>query len=293
MFNSEIIDVAIGMVFIYVLLALISSAVNEWITSLSRLRSKNLEAGIRNLLNDPEGNALAKKMYEHPLISGLARQKGRPSYIPARSFTRALFDIIAPADPDGKPAVLEDIRKKIADLPDHKLQRSLLILIDDAGDNLQQARKNVEEWFDDAMDRVAGWFKRKTQLIIFLVALLVSVVTNADTFTLANAFWQDDALRQAVASSAVEYQEQNPGETTDPAEKITKITEQMQALQIPVGWEQPLPATFKEWLMKILGLLFTTAAVSLGAPFWFDVLSKVSNLRGSGKLPERTAGQKK
>jgi uncharacterized protein involved in cysteine biosynthesis len=43
-----------------------------------------------------------------------------------------------------------------------------------------------------------------------------------------------------------------------------------------------------------LGLLLTTFAASLGAPFWFDALNESVNLRGTGKRPEEeeTAAQK-
>ncbi|HVX24724.1 MAG TPA: hypothetical protein VHB70_00175 [Parafilimonas sp.] len=38
-------------------------------------------------------------------------------------------------------------------------------------------------------------------------------------------------------------------------------------------------------LSKILGLAVTTIALMLGAPFWFDLLNKVTNLRGTGGKP--------
>jgi hypothetical protein len=41
------------------------------------------------------------------------------------------------------------------------------------------------------------------------------------------------------------------------------------------------------WLgSKLLGLIITALAVSLGAPFWFDLLNKVMNIRGTGVKPE-------
>jgi hypothetical protein len=38
-------------------------------------------------------------------------------------------------------------------------------------------------------------------------------------------------------------------------------------------------------LAKLLGLLLTAVAVSQGGPFWFDLLSKLTNPRGSGPVP--------
>ncbi len=47
-----------------------------------------------------------------------------------------------------------------------------------------------------------------------------------------------------------------------------------------------MPRGLREWLVKLIGLLLTGAAVSLGVPFWFDVLNKVVNLRSVGKRPD-------
>ena len=40
-------------------------------------------------------------------------------------------------------------------------------------------------------------------------------------------------------------------------------------------------------LVHFLGWLLTAAALSLGAPFWFDLLNKFINLRGAGQKPAR------
>jgi len=63
------------------------------------------------------------------------------------------------------------------------------------------------------------------------------------------------------------------------------------ALGLPIGWGSadlpPEDATAGEnlqyWISKVFGLLLTALAISLGAPFWFDVLRKVSMIRSSGR----------
>ena len=65
--------------------------------------------------------------------------------------------------------------------------------------------------------------------------------------------------------------------------------EALQQLKVPVGWTSNALKdldSFERWAEKIVGLLFTGIAVSLGAPFWFDMLNKVMNIRASGKAPE-------
>ncbi|HEX2915269.1 MAG TPA: hypothetical protein VH186_31180 [Chloroflexia bacterium] len=46
-----------------------------------------------------------------------------------------------------------------------------------------------------------------------------------------------------------------------------------------------LGGRFWQLLLKLLGLLITALAFTQGAPFWFDVLNRVTNLRSSGGKP--------
>jgi hypothetical protein len=73
MFGSYILDVAIGLVFVYMLLSLLCSTINEQvITRILALRAKTLEAGIQNMLADPQG-VLTKQVYGNSLIKGLTQ----------------------------------------------------------------------------------------------------------------------------------------------------------------------------------------------------------------------------
>lgn len=85
---------------------------------------------------------------------------------------------------------------------------------------------------------------------------------------------------------------------TDRKHRIDTIYTSL-SMSIPMGWEnlEMEKALFKKpsdhptsdvafWLRKVLGLLITVLAMCLGAPFWFDVLGKVANLRTSLKPKE-------
>ena len=52
MFGSLVLDVVIGLVFVYLLLSMICTAANEMIASMLALRARNLARGIANLLAD-------------------------------------------------------------------------------------------------------------------------------------------------------------------------------------------------------------------------------------------------
>jgi hypothetical protein len=305
MFGSQILDIAIGIFFVYLLLSLICSALNELISRIFSMRAKNLEQGIRNLLNDPEFAGYAKDFYNHPLIKSLERKGKRPSYIPSRTFALVLMDVVGSAESALSSERFNSFRSTVAKIDNNNLKKMLLVYIDVAENNLNKFVKNIEEWFDDAMQRVSGWYKRKAQLIILFLALAICAFFNADSLMIANSLSHDAVMRNAVALAAAEYikqpppakPEEKPGEESLGAEekvltmRIKQLREQIQKLQLPLGWTKVsgdprgVPGNFPSWLAKILGILFTTIAVSLGAPFWFDVLNKFVNLRSAGGRP--------
>lgn len=311
MFGSVVLEVGIGLAIVYLMLSVFCSTLKEFVAGYLGLRAATLQEGIRNLLSDgtPLGEDLAKKLYDHPLITGLAKEGKRPSYIPSRAFTLALLDIAAPANAAAGPIPFESLRNGVAGLPE-SVRTALLPLIDDGERDLKKAKENIEKWFDDAMDRVSGWYKRKAQLIIAALALVVTGVADADTIHMANVLWRDTSLRGALGAAAVEVARQplarqTTGETvTQPTQgaadssnpAVKNLQERLEPVALPIGWSAP---NFKEWyrqassatpkeiLKKMVGLILTAIAVALGAPFWFDALGKLVNLRSNGDPPAR------
>src|SRR5882762_11398793 len=101
MFGSNTLEVAIGIVFVYLLLSLFCTAVNECIAATIQQRGKNLKAGLQNLLNDPDFTGLAQQLYGHGLVRGVskdatnpAKPNRLPSYLSPTSFSLALLDIL-------------------------------------------------------------------------------------------------------------------------------------------------------------------------------------------------------
>ena len=288
MFGSEILEVAIGIGFLYLLLSLVCSAVTEGVARAFAMRSGTLRSGIRNLLGDPQGKGLAKDFYDHPLIKGLYRQgwfdrtigrDGKPSYISSRTFALALFDALVSTDPVTHNRDYAGVRGKVGKIQQNDdLRRALLVCMDDADEDLGRAQENVERWFEEAMERVTGWYKRKMQLVIVGVAAVVSVALNVDSFTVTNALWNDAALRDSVVAAAQRDTGQPLGGDLD------VIEERLGGLGLPLGW-RTAPEGLVAWSAKVAGLLFTTVALSLGAPFWFDLLNRFMGVGSSGRSP--------
>jgi hypothetical protein len=104
--GSTALEIAIGLSFVYLLLALLCTTFNEWIAALFKTRAKLLSEGIRQLLdNQPHGNnTFLNAFYQHPLIRGLMRGDAHPSYLPARQFAAVILDFLAQGNAGPAPA---------------------------------------------------------------------------------------------------------------------------------------------------------------------------------------------
>jgi hypothetical protein len=412
MFGSNALEVATGIIFIYLLLSLICTVINEGIAAALEQRGKNLLEGIKNLLNDPKFTSLAQNVYNHGLIDGVmqgatdfTKTNRLPSYIAPTNFALALMDILgsqgsgqaaveqkqkeleaaqkkSAADPNDEAlkkavsdaeAALDRVRKSAADLqekyvnaraaaekvkelkdfgkikeasetlqsalaagralaaeyPDPlgsiqkgiealssgRTKQSLLTLLDktkrdvalvskdiQTGEQaVEKLRANLESWFNDAMDRFTGWYKRWTRQISFAVAVVVVGIANADTMMLANRLARDGALRAAIVTAADGATQKMAGDFSKVQTARQQLLDESEKLNLPLGWIDPkvngvedpfeferIPNNAGAWALKVFGLLLSALAVSLGAPFWFDTLSKFMNVRGAGKVPDTT-----
>lgn len=293
MLGSVALEVAVGLAYVYLLLSLICLVLNEWVAGVFALRARTLKVALGNLLDDPGATGLVGKLYGHPLLQGLSRAGARlPSYIPSGIFATALLDIVAPTDPAAGPRSVQQIRDSVSKLPPGRVRDALLPLIDHSENDLTRARLNIESWFNDAMDRASGWYKRMVHTIVLCLAIGVTILFNADTFAIANGLGRNPVLLASVAVAAQTAAKQPLPTAGQPAEtRVVDFQSALRALQLPLGWSRgpgdprAVPTDFWGWVGKLLGLLFTAVAVSLGAPFWFDFLGKLVNLRAAGPRP--------
>jgi hypothetical protein len=184
---------------------------------------------------------------------------------------------------------------------------------------LAKARQNVEKWFDDSMDRVTGTFKRYSQWMALIIGFLVALLLNVDSINLTLYLWQEPAVRQvlvAEASKTVEQQPPSIDDSQNPPDAVNSAQQQLAALNLPVGWgvsdyalnscalfpgqqqsfgvripfttnclNTPHTNDRSNLVTKLFGFFITALATMQGAPFWFDMLKRVVNLRGTGPSP--------
>jgi hypothetical protein len=216
---------------------------------------------------------------------------------------------------------------------------------------LATLRLNTETWFNESMDRLSGWYKRKATLLAFVIGLVLAGFLNVDSVVLAEHLWKEPSVRQALVANATKFTEENPelpesmgGDS--PQDAVTFFRSQFEGLEVPLGWKftnMPLepgqscslipigynsvwgmpaevpesqletnvveefasgsetqqestastcqqisnfPKTLAGAGLKILGIVLSAVAAAQGAPFWFDILKKVVNIRGSGANPD-------
>ena len=309
-------DVLIGLAFLYFLLSIISSAINEGIMTALNQRAKDLEAGIRQILEgEPKHGQLTsvQHFYGNPRVQALFKPKrflGRipglrdkkPSYIPSRIFALTILDTVAPSNASHvgtnrdiiamAQAFVEDGAEKTRHPRLWKMAEEALT---EAQGNRDKFQESLERQFDEVMQRVSGWYKRRTQLILFGIALVLVGAINADSFAIGQRLWKDDALRSAVVAQAdatVKNGSAKCAESGTAVEKAGECLDEVKQLQVPLGWsEDTSPKNIAAGAGKAAGLLLTAFALLLGAPFWFDTLSKLAQLRGTGRASANPSTQ--
>jgi hypothetical protein len=304
MFGSTILDIVIGMVFVFLLLSLVCSAVNELIETVLKNRAKDLELGIKELFGDPATSGdFLKVFYNHGLINSLfkgtyqqASKRDLPSYIPPITFALAVMDLVHnPPTPDFA-------------LPPN-LQAAYTVIARQVGGDAAKLQAGLEEWFNNRMDRVAGWYKRRVQWILVALGLIVAVAVNADTIQIARLLSNSASLRQGLVASAQAQASQSLSSAATsqasptPEAAVKQIQDEIAglgAVGLPIGWQasdltQADKAPAAGWMkrsavfvgqlaeMHLLGWLLTAIAISMGAPFWFDLLNRFISVRSTLK----------
>jgi hypothetical protein len=290
MLSSQVLEVSVGLIFIYLVVSILCSGIKELIARALDLRANTLESAIRNMLGDPQGSITSKLIQNH-LIAGTVEPGIKPAYISSRNFALALFDEIAPANL-GQSRTVQDLKNGVGNLPDPRVSKALLGLLDSAQQDVDLARERVENWYDDAMERVGGAYKRRAQMLIAILGLGLCAALNVDSLMIIRELWNDEALRTAVAAEAQKQVEthqatdQCPDKDKDP---LNCVAASIRAANMPpIGWAgegvRALPQS-SGWLWKVSGILISSVAVAMGAPFWFDLLNKIVNLRLTGSPP--------
>jgi hypothetical protein len=286
MFNSAIIDVAIGMVLSFLAVSLAASAITEAISSARQWREKTLADGIQALLNyHPESHPLALDLYKSalisPLTSGTARSfediKHKPAYIDSRQFALAFYNTLGGGSPS----------EVIAKIRDPQLKAAIEALWATSSKDIDIFKNNIAVWFDNSMDRVSGWYKRRTQWVSFFVALAIAAIFNVNVLYESAQIW----TRPAVIADLTTLHFEANQDAMKPDQAAATASKLFNALEpaFLIGWVKgPEPYDGPSLFIAITSWLMVAGSALFGASFWFDMLQRITHLKGTGPKPERS-----
>ncbi len=188
-----------------------------------------------------------------------------------------------------------------------KVGKPLLAMVITAGNDFDKLKASIEAWYNSAMDRASGWYRYNAQMILFFIGLGLAIALNANTINIVQQLSKNPTLRESIVAAATEASKAKDDSTTPPAnstdkparsslQKVQDQVKELDDLGIPFGW--PPRDEKKSWWEQNsavlgrpgtwIGWLFTAIAISLGAPFWFDMLNKIMIVRSTVKPGEKS-----
>lgn len=301
-------EVIIGMIFTFMLLSLLGTTFNELVSAWRGWRGFYLEEALKRLLeykDNPEvfnkfkNNAVFKQLMQHkaPL-----RVSQAPAYLSSANFSSILANVLKK-----KNQALTSADDFLAGLPEDSQLRAVLEQFKEEGHTTVEAYKaRIQTWFDDIMWESSGWYKRHLQFVTFFVGLGIAIVLNANSFQIYSNLSTNANKRQELAALAKTFANENEtlptlvttGDSLSAGEIKAKMKEAVNTPEVRtaynilgLGWEQKdVMVGIKPWFTRILGWFITALAISLGAPFWFDILKKIVTIQSTGSAPSTASG---
>ena len=320
-----IIQIAIAVIVVYLVFSIMVFTIVEWLTTLIQLRGKKLKQAILKLFDDKGSNdSVGERLYIHPQIAKLFRGKKLPPYIPSNNVALALIDLVKTGEGNvtDENEVYNRYKQGLDQMEDGPLKR-LLTSITGHTDSLGRLKYAIEKWYDDYMDRATGWYKIHIRNIILVVSAIVVIAFNIDTIHVVRVsatdketrdrlnLFADQLVRDSMVNRVVlrqenfqDYYEDYVNDDSfdgrdsmdrvahrdslvadanaESFQRLLKLNQMVHEWQLPVGWDIPKS---HGWLYVILGWILSTLALSAGAPFWFDLLKRLVNIRNAGPKP--------
>jgi hypothetical protein len=313
---SHYIEISISLVMVFLVLSLVVTAINELIAIQLAKRPKMLMKTIMRIIDDEN---LWEEFCNSGIIfnarvassAGIGKKEKKtvpadsPSYIAGINFAKALTLCLTKKNPT---ATLDEVRSAIIALPDSRIRDVLVSTVISARTEIAEFEVVLAEWFDSTQDRLTGAYARYQRLVAMIVGLVLVVALNVDAIRITREVQVNDDLRNSFvaearalieagiatecATIASEQDKENciAGEVRRQMERVSPAmfgwANDPAVLGLADEWQS---SDLGLWLYKALGLFLTVFAVSLGAPFWFDLLSKIVNIRGAGIKPDTEA----
>jgi hypothetical protein len=365
MSGIPILDLVVGMIFIYFLLSIICSSAVELCFSVFKTRAKVLADWLRRIFDQPaldssgskiilvDNNGkeildskgqpqfvtLGQAIMDHCITNALSNKGESTSYIDAENFVSALLDKISIAPATGTqiqlpPADLAGYTAAISNSPviSGELKRTFLAFANEAKQasdliktipaaatvaanvksELDEFRDRLETWYNKNSDRLSGTLKRKKALpLTIVIGAILTVSLNMDSISMSRYLYDHKEIAKSFAdkaTSSIESYKERIDQIKDSAgakvaqdldNNLKQVKNDIAVMKasvptgFPIGWNKTVTANTgnnesENFLSMFFGWIATILAICLGAPFWFDILNKIANLRSTGPKPPVT-----
>ena len=347
----ETLEIIIGLVFIYLLLSLLATTIQEIIASLLSMRGRVLLQAIAKLMEienldewtDKTRAQVLKEFKKRVMESKVYRKYSSrflwirqfPSYLSSEQVAEVLTEVMQEDATAEEQVTTRGVGGTTANpnrmrhITNSRLQKNLNLMmseepaepafqtrgLSDALENMEErvkkAQSDFDRYYNEAMDRATGWYKRNVTRNLIIIGLLLGLVFDADTFKIYTNLTNNPDDRKELIELAVTFVDEDrlsnyaidttgtlPDSVQFEALKNTLnnlLIEEINQVPPPLGLGRTdgFPAKVPEgkneiwWrLTKLLGWIVTALAISMGAPFWFDILKRLIHIRNAGNKPD-------
>jgi len=337
-------ETAISVILIILIFSVVTYVVQELIAFRLQSRGTMLRDSITLLLSATDSSSTwPDTFFKHAEIVSLRRKTDRlASYIPASNFALAVMDMVAAKSPAARTNDLfNDVRSGLTSF--NSSDGNLFVVmrnLADTSSNINELQNKLEQWYNNYMDRVTGWYQSNTVKTVRVIAIVVTIGFNLNLIKITGDILHNSTLRGNLVGMAQGIAE-DPESITDlytrkfedrkneilaqsiktadsTARKDSMIDaavhhftqEKIDALQslvgdlsktkLPLGWHgipvlthRTTFGNFEKGLVTLTGWLITAGCISMGAPFWFNLLMQLVNVRRAGIKPTDNSGKKK
>lgn len=243
-------------------------------------------------------DSFSKAFYTHPTIKYLGESsfRSKPSYMGAYNFSTTIIKLLRGKDFDGKVEEMEAIRKVLFEKNevvsgssgntvkasiDPETLEQLQQLYLDADKKIDNFKILLEKWFDETMERASGWYKKQTQMVLFIIGLTIAIVFNTDTIAIYNILSKDKQARAQFVQLAVSAS--NKYDTLN--KQLTRVPVKDSILKISIDTTKNGKAdTTKTWVYKTIDtILLSDTALNQAKKMLLEDIGNANNILGLGR----------
>jgi hypothetical protein len=284
---SQVLEVAVGLIFVYYVLGSIISYVTQMILESAETRGAALESHLKriagsktvDLVNLPQLKSLQPIRYKSWWgVFGAKTEAKKLEKVPVTTLVDAFFDLTGLA---GRPQINPDELIAIVNkLPESEGKQAMIKWIQQGVTNINELRGRSNDYFAGILNQASATFKANARSIVIILSAILVIGLGTDSIQIAKDLWNNAEMRAVAAAQATMIAQQEDANAQD----LNQIIENLSESNIRFAWWH-LQDTFPQnsgtpWItfivFKLVGLSLSVVAVSQGSSFWYDILKKLT-----------------